>query len=124
VTPLPVAGARKYQSHERPVARPDNTRKSHVRDEIFPKDNCDLLNEAIAQVKRRTTVVRIAVAKFESTPVTPIFARIAVALAKSAESNDQVSQLFIAMESQTRGGSLSVSVHHDDLTRDAAHDDR
>ena len=62
---------------------------------MFPKDHCDLLNEAIAQVKRRITVVRIAVAKFESTPVTPIFARIAVAPAKSAESNDQVSQLFI-----------------------------
>jgi hypothetical protein len=37
---------------------------------MFPKDDCDLLNEAIAQVKRRITVVRIAVAKFESTPVT------------------------------------------------------
>ena len=69
---------------------------------MFPKDHCDLLNEAIAQVKRRITVVRIAVAKFESTPVTPIFASIAVAPAKSADSNDQVSQLFIAVESHTR----------------------
>ena len=34
---------------------------------MFPKDHCDLLNEAIVQVKRRITVVRIAVAKFEST---------------------------------------------------------
>jgi len=59
---------------------------------MFPKDYCDLLNEAIAQVKTRITVVRIAVAKFESTPVTPIFARIAVVPAKSAESSDQVSQ--------------------------------
>jgi hypothetical protein len=49
---------------------------------MFPKDHCDLLNEAIAQVKRRITVVRIAVAKFESTLVTPIFARIAVAPAE------------------------------------------
>ena len=35
---------------------------------MFPQDHCDLLDEAIAQVKRRITVVRIAVAKFESTP--------------------------------------------------------
>src|SRR5438105_13438653 len=41
------------------------------------------------------TVVRVAVAKFESTPVTPIFAGIAVAPANRAESNDHVSQLFI-----------------------------
>jgi hypothetical protein len=79
---------------------------------MFPKDHCDLLNEAIAQVKRRITVVRIAVAKFESTPVTPIFARIAVAPAKSADSNDQVSQLFIAVESQTRGLSKQDLRHH------------
>ena len=39
--------------------------------------------------------MRIAVAKFESTPVTPIFARTAVAPAKSAERSDQVIQLFI-----------------------------
>jgi hypothetical protein len=36
-------------------------------------------------MKRRITGVRIAVAKFESTPVTPIFARTAVAPAKSPE---------------------------------------
>jgi hypothetical protein len=36
-------------------------------------------------MKRRITVVRIAVAKFESTPVTPIFTRTALAPAKRAE---------------------------------------
>ena len=112
MTPLPVAGARKYQSHERPVARPDNTRKSHVRDEMFPKHHCDLLNEAIVQVKRRITVVRIAVAKFESTLVTPIFARIAVAPAKSAESSDQVSQLFICRREPDAGSSKQNLRHH------------
>jgi hypothetical protein len=35
--------------------------------------------------KRRITVVRIAVAKFESTPVTPVFTRTAVAPAKRTE---------------------------------------
>src|SRR5580704_7164927 len=70
-------------------------RKSHVRNETLPKDQCTRLKEAIIQVKRRITVVRIAVAKFESTSVTPIFAKTAVAPAKSAESSDQASQLFI-----------------------------
>ena len=77
------------------MARPDNARKSHVRREMVPNDQSDRVHEAIIQVKRRITVVRIAVAKFESMPVTPIFARTAVAPAKTAESNDQVSQLFI-----------------------------
>jgi len=62
---------------------------------MVPKDQYDRVNEATIQVKMRITVVRIAVAKFESTPVTPIFARTAVAPAKRAESNDQTSQLFI-----------------------------
>ena len=39
--------------------------------------------------------MRIAVAKFESTPATPIFAKTAVAPAKTAESSDHASQLFI-----------------------------
>ena len=63
--------------------------------EIVPTDQVDRVNEAIIQVKKRITVVRIAVAKFESIAVTPIFARTAVAPAKSAESSDQVSQLFV-----------------------------
>jgi hypothetical protein len=55
---------------------------------MVPKVQCDRVNEAISQVKRRITVVRIAVAKFESIAVTPIFARTAVASAKRAESSD------------------------------------
>ncbi|MEY2496565.1 MAG: hypothetical protein QOD12_121 [Verrucomicrobiota bacterium] len=78
------------------MARPDKARKSQVRREMVTNDQSARVNEAISQVKTRITVVRIAVAKFESTPVTPIFAKMAVAPAKTAESNDHVSQLFIS----------------------------
>ena len=57
------------------MARPDSARKNHVRRETVANDQSDRVNEAISQVKRRITVVRIAVAKLESTPVTPIFAK-------------------------------------------------
>ena len=60
----------------------------------FRKTSVIGVKDAISQVKRRITVVRIAVAKFESTPITPIFARTAVAPAKRAEIRDQTSQLF------------------------------
>ena len=43
----------------------------------------------MAQVKNTTTVVRNAVATFESTPSTPTFARIAVNAAKNAEPSAQ-----------------------------------
>jgi hypothetical protein len=49
---------------------------------------------AIAQVKTSTTVVRMAVARLESMPATPILARIAVAAAKSAERSAQRSQVM------------------------------
>ena len=52
---------------------------------MLPKDQYDRVNEATIQVKMRITVVRIAVAKLESTPVTPILLRTAVAPAKRAE---------------------------------------
>jgi hypothetical protein len=45
------------------------------------------------QVKTRTTLVRIAVARLESTPVTPSFASPAVNPAKRAEKIAQISQL-------------------------------
>src|ERR1700738_1133623 len=62
---------------------------------MVPEDQCERENEAIIQVKRRITVVRIAVAKFESIAVTPIFARTAVAPAKRGERSAQAIQLFI-----------------------------
>src|SRR5882724_9188723 len=60
-------------------------REEHVRNEMLPKDQYDRVNEATIQVKMRITVVRTAVAKLESTPVTPILLRTAVASAKRAE---------------------------------------
>jgi hypothetical protein len=50
--------------------------------------------KAIAQANINTTDVRIAVAKFESIPVTPFFARIAVSAANSADSKAKVIQLI------------------------------
>ena len=47
---------------------------------------------AIIQVNTTTTEVRTAVARFASTPETPILARMAVTAAKRAESRDQTSQ--------------------------------
>ena len=47
----------------------------------------------IAQLKTSTTAVRMAVARLESIPATPIFARIAVSPAKKAESSAQNIQL-------------------------------
>src|SRR5258708_7507418 len=46
------------------------------------------------QVNTRTTVVRTAVARFESTPVTPIFAKTAVSPAKKADSSAQKLQFM------------------------------
>src|ERR1700757_2556996 len=50
---------------------------------------------AMIQLKTRMTVVRIAVARFESMSPTPIFARIAVAPAKNAESTAQKSHSIL-----------------------------
>src|SRR5689334_25435498 len=54
------------------------------------------------QLKMRTMVVRTAVARFESTPATPILARMAVMPAKNAESKAQKNQ-FIGMKLAERG---------------------
>ena len=71
------------------MAKPDRTRKIHVRDVRFrTAPGCEVAY-AITQLKTRITEVRIAVAKFESTPATPTLARTAVAPAKTAESSDQ-----------------------------------
>jgi hypothetical protein len=45
-------------------------------------------------VKTTTTDVRTAVARLESIPATPSFARIAVSAAKKAESSDHVSHVM------------------------------
>src|SRR6266436_2109911 len=53
-----------------------------------------LSEKAILHVKSKTTVVRTAVARFESMPVTPIFARTAVSPAKNADSSAQKIQFM------------------------------
>lgn len=50
--------------------------------------------KAVSHVNRNTTDVRTAVATFESIPVTPIFARIAVAAANRADNTDRPSQFI------------------------------
>src|ERR1700728_1996643 len=59
---------------------------------------------AIAQVKTRMTVVRIAVARFESMPDTPTLANNAVAAAKTAERTAQKIQVIV--EAYADGRSL------------------
>src|ERR1700678_2699549 len=49
----------------------------------------------MAQVNTRITVVRMAVARFESTPDTPTLASKAVAAANTAESNAQKTQVIV-----------------------------
>src|SRR6516162_4832326 len=69
---------------------PDKTRKIQV---CFPIElNSPLLvvKTAINQLNKRITLVRMAVARFELTSVTPIFAKIAVIPANSAESRAQI----------------------------------
>src|SRR3954462_5594202 len=56
--------------------------------------DCRLVNKATDQANTTITTVRMAVARLESTPCTPIFARIAVIPANNAESNAQISQFI------------------------------
>src|SRR5258707_6366420 len=58
--------------------------------------------DAISHVKTTTTDVRIAVARFASTPATPTLARIAVSAAKKAESSDQVNQVICFQYARNR----------------------
>ena len=69
---------------------PDKTRKIQV---CFPIElNSPLLvvKAAINQLNKRITLVRIAVARFELTSVTPIFAKMAVMPANNAERSAQI----------------------------------
>jgi len=78
----PSYSARKYASHEHPVASPDKTRKSNARRFVPIKTRCSPAAIATAQANGRITAVRIAVASEDGTPSTPIFARMAVSAAK------------------------------------------
>jgi hypothetical protein len=78
---------------------PDRIRKIQVR---LPMVEMGWLfvNRATDQAKTRMTTVRMAVAKFESTCSTPIFASIAVSPAKHAESNAQINQFMFFPSSE------------------------
>ena len=79
---------------------------------IPKKNNAEALttSEAIAQVKTTITVVRMAVARFESIPVTPTLARRAVAAAKKAERSAQKIQfIWRAYSSATYSEAFSRS---------------
>ena len=69
---------------------PDKTRKIQACFPIEPNSPRLVVKAAINQLNKRTTLVRIAVAKLELTSVTSIFAKIAVIPANSAESGAQI----------------------------------
>ena len=69
------------------MARPDSARKRQVRRSSARISPCFPSASAIAQAKTTTTLVRKAMARFESTCATPTLASRAVAAAKAAESN-------------------------------------
>ena len=71
---------------------PESMRKSQLLFEGQWKEPGARNQNASSQVKITITDVRMAVAKLESIPVTPIFARTAVAAAKTAESSAHISQ--------------------------------
>src|SRR6266446_909690 len=66
-------------------------RKIQVCFPIEPYSAPFVVKAAINQLKKRITLVRIAVARFELMPVTPIFAKRAVTPANSAERSAQIS---------------------------------
>jgi hypothetical protein len=76
------------------VAKPESTRKIQVRLDSVWSDAVLMVASAMPQVKKSTTVVRIAVARLGLTPDTPSFARIAVAPAKKADNKAQINQFF------------------------------
>ena len=85
-----------------PVATPDSARNSHVRLGSCVTARSGVVASATPHANTSTTVVRTAVARLESTPVTPIFAKIAVNPPNSAESNAHVSQLMLSTQPHRR----------------------
>src|SRR5215471_1880542 len=83
----PSCNARKYASHETPVATPESTRKTTDRREMPANARCSPVTPTMAHANAVMTTVRIAVARFDGTPSIPIFARIAVSAAATAETH-------------------------------------
>jgi len=79
------------------VAGPDRQRNNHARPEILFNCRSLVLERAVtsAQLKTTTTLVRIAVAKLESTLATPTLARTAVGAANKADSSAQNNQFVV-----------------------------
>src|ERR1035437_606363 len=73
---------------------PERARNNSVRLDNWRSDAIGLVARAMPQVNTRTTVVRPAVARLESTPATPILARMAVIPAKKADSKAHVIQFM------------------------------
>lgn len=73
---------------------PERTRNISVRLDNWRSDAAGLVAKAMPQVNTRTTVVRTAVARLESTPATPILASTAVIPAKKADSKAHVIQFM------------------------------
>ena len=67
------------------MARPESSRNTQVRREISLKEPGFSVTAAMPQLTTSTTVVRMAVARLESTPATPILASTAVMPANKAE---------------------------------------
>src|SRR5262245_24880301 len=85
----PTFRARKQQTQDAPVASPDGIRKSQV----FGASLAGLLHLPVrctnpARTTRMTTV-RTSVARSESTPARPIFAKMAVRAANAADHRAQ-----------------------------------
>jgi len=76
------------------VAMSENARNNQVFEVKCWKGAPLRAANARIQVKITTTEVRTAVARLASTPATPIFARIAVAAANTADSKDQASHVI------------------------------
>src|SRR5476649_184974 len=70
-----------------PVAKPESTRNTNERREMFVSAWRSPVAVTIAHAKTVITTVRIAVARFDGTPSTPIFARMAVAAAATADTS-------------------------------------
>ncbi|SUQ45954.1 hypothetical protein CNEONATNEC32_01126 [Clostridium neonatale] len=76
------------------MASPDNIRNIQLFIPIFEISFCVPLKNTRPHAITRTTTVRIAVARSELIPSIPIFAKIDVSAAKSADSNAKTTHIL------------------------------
>lgn len=77
------------------MAIPDKTRNNQLLMLMFVIPWCDPVINTRPQATTNTTMVLIAVAKFEFIPVIPILARIDVSAAKNADKRANVNHIFL-----------------------------